>query len=185
VPRDSNHFLDLLDALSGVLVALTLSSQAAEVYTFDFETTSYDGGSGAFVLGGDSSDVEAGDWFGATQGVSFGSGDLTFDWDTATRYRGAGVWLDTSTWGDVAATVIVSVDVSDYTAGVDGSSIFFQTFAANGVDDSNSVSLDLHAGDSAVSATTGSATIAMFGDEQTISGAGTQEFTFTYNGTDQ
>lgn len=170
--------------IGGAIIVSTLSSQAALVYTSGFDTT-YLGANQAYVLGGATPDVAATDWFGATQGLTFGPSDLTLNYAVANRYRGSGVWLDTTGWA--AGTVTVGVEVSGYTAG-DGSSILFQTFRANGVDASNSVSLDLHggpgsAGDPQVVA--GTATIALFGTEQSISGSATQDFTFTYNGTDQ
>jgi hypothetical protein len=172
--------------IAGIAVLMAGVAQADLVYSTDFSTEYVSGGSGAHVLGGAAPDVTAEDWFGATQGVTFGPDDLTLNWPTANRYRGSGVWLDASGWE--AGTVTVGVDVSSYTAGVGGSSILFQTFAANGVDADNSVSLDLHGGpgaDGDPQVVAGTSTIAIFGDEQNISGAATQEFTFTYNGTDQ
>ena len=171
--------------LAGLLGASTLSTQAATVYTSGFDTT-YTSNNNAVLLGGATPNVTTENWFGAAsaQGVTFGPTSLTLNLPTANRYRGAGVWLDASAWA--AGTVTVGVNVSNYTAGVVGSDILFQAYAANGVDASNSVSLDLAFGPPAAGMDqTGTATIGALGAAQNISGAATQDFTFTYNGTDQ
>jgi hypothetical protein len=162
------------------------AAQAALVYETSFEDGYTGTGDGYTVLGGTTPNVVAEDWFGATQGVSFSTDSVTLTYANKNRYRGIGVWLDASSWS--AGTVTVSVDVSGFIAGVGDSSINFETFAANGVDDSNSVGLDLHGGTEALLDQSGTATITSFGTVQNIDGstaAFTQDFTFTYNGTDQ
>ncbi|KRP34173.1 MAG: hypothetical protein ABS34_13130 [Opitutaceae bacterium BACL24 MAG-120322-bin51] len=176
--------LKLSSLIAIAITGATISTQAATVYSSVFDTA-YLGNNNAVLLGGATPNVTAEEWFGATaaQGVTFDP-SLTLDLAVANRYRGAGVWLDASAWA--AGTVTVGVDVSNYTAGVGGSDILFQAYAANGVDASNSVSLDLAFGPPAAGmAQTGTATIGALGAAQNISGAATQDFTFTYNGTDQ
>jgi len=178
------HKVEKLICLSAIAMMMVSTAGAALVYSTDsFGYTA--SGSGAFVLGGATPDVTATQWFGSTNGAN-AVGDLSFTNSTASRYRGLGVWLDASAWN--AGTVTVGVDVTGYTAGGSDSIILFHTFAANGVDASNSVSLDLHGSaglDGSPAVVAGTPTIAIFGTEQTISGAATQDFTFTYNGTDQ
>ncbi|MGB7325109.1 MAG: hypothetical protein WBD31_09570 [Rubripirellula sp.] len=168
---------------AGIILLMAGAARADLVYSTDFSAGYTASGSGAFVFGGATPGVTATQWFGSTNGLS-NSGDLTFSNTTENRYRGAGVWLDTTGWA--TGLVTVGVEVSGYTAG-DGSSVIFQTFAANGVDSLNSVSLDLHGGadhDGDPQVVAGTPTVALFGTEQNISGVATQDFTFTYNGTD-
>lgn len=166
-------------------VAMMVSgvAQAALVYSTDFTTGYKSGGSGAHVLGGAAADVAAEDWFGSTNGVNLDGTDLTLNNGSQNRYRGAGVWLDATGWA--TGLVTVEIDVANYVAGAD-TTFSFETYAANGVDSANSVSMDLHAGVSAGAglAQTGSATIAQFGTEQTVTADGTATFTFDYNGSD-
>jgi len=153
------------------------------VYSTDFNTA-YNNGSGAFVLGGATPDVAAEDWFGSSNGVGVNSGDLSFNNTVANRYRGSGVWLDTTGWA--TGLVTVELDVSNFTAGAD-TNLIFQAYAATGVDATNSVSLDLHGAVSAGASPTATApaTISTLGAQQSITGNGTDvPFTFTYNGTD-
>lgn len=172
-----------------VASALSVQAQTSTVYTTEFavadEYTS--SGSGAHVLGGATPNVTATQWFGSTNGVSITAGDLTLGNTANNRFRGAGVWLDTSLSGWEAGTVTVEFDASNFVLGTDSEAVF-QVFAANGVDTSNSVSLDLHGAQStgAGLATTGTASIAMLGSQQTISANGNDtRLTFSYNGTDQ
>lgn len=169
--------------LTGAMLASTLSSQAAVVYTSGFDTT-YTGSSDAVVFdNGTTTAVQQ--WFGSTQGVTFGPTVLTIDYPNDNRYRGAGVWLSTAGWA--TGLVTVEFDVTGYTAGTDGAATIFQAYAANGVDASNTVSLDLHSGPNPdPTGFTGTATIAALGSQQTITANGTDvAFTFNYNGTDQ
>lgn len=177
--------------LAGALVATTLSSQAQTVvYSTDFNITpAYNSDNGAFTLGGSgvsATDIGVEEWFGSSNGVGIDGVDLTLGNTSANRFRGSGVWLDTSTWG-AAGTVTVEFDVTNFTLGTDSDAVF-QVFAANGVDASNAVSLDLHGAQStgADPLATGTASIAMLGTQQTIVSNGVdQQLTFTYNGTDQ
>lgn len=169
--------------IGGLTMASSLSSQAALVYTSDFSAGYTSSGTGAHLLGGASPDVTATDWFGSTNGINLTGGDITFANSTQNRLRGAGVWLDTTGW--TAGLVTVGINATTYTAGAD-TNFLFQAYAANGVDASNSVSLDLHgSANGAVSANTGTATIAALGAEQYVTAAGSNSFTFTFNGTDQ
>lgn len=176
---------------TGAVVASILSSQAANVYTTDFTAGYTSSGSDAHVLGGATPDVTANQWFGSTNNVSITDGDLTLGNTSTNRFRGAGVWLDTSVAGWEAGTVTVEFDASNFAAGTDSEAVF-QVFAANGVDVSNSVSLDLHGGFglNGSPVATGTATIAMLGSEQAFTGSttatpSTVSLTFSYNGTDQ
>ena len=178
--------IPFIKILSGTGLAMMLASSAGAdlVYSTNF-TTSYTTGSGALVLGGGSADVTAGDWFGSSQTTGVGSDVLTLNILTDNRYRGAGVWLDTTGWA--TGLVTVEIDVTSYTAGTDGATSFFQAYAATGVVGTNSVSLDLHASPTgAILGQTGTATISALGTEQLITGTGTDvPFTFTYTGAEQ
>ena len=172
---------------AGIVLLMAEGAQAQLVYSTDFEPA-YNNGSGAFVLGGATPDVMAEDWFGSSNGVGVGgetgSRVLTFGNATQNRFRGSGVWLDTTGWA--AGTVTVEVDVANFVAGAD-TTLIFQAYAATGVDATNTVSLDLHgnAASTGDPMATGTATISTLGDEQTITANGTDvAFTFTYNGTD-
>ena len=127
----------------------------------------------------------AGDWFGSSQTPGVDGDVLTLGIAVDNRFRGAGVWLDTTGWA--TGPVTVEVDVTSYTAGTDGATTFFQAYAANGVDASNSVSLDLHSGPGVdPTGITGATTISALGSQQLITGTGTDvPFTFDFNGTDQ
>ena len=166
-----------------MMSALTLPSQAVVVYTTDFDI-SYLDSTGAVTLGGGIPNVTATEWFGSSNGVGVGGGDLSFNNSADNRFRGSGVWLDTTGWA--TGTVTVAVDVMNYVAG-DDTSIIFQAYAATGVNISNSVSLDLHAnaGTGALpTATGGSSTINALGAEQMVTGNGTAvPFTFNFDGT--
>ncbi|MEN8661866.1 MAG: PEP-CTERM sorting domain-containing protein [Lentimonas sp.] len=171
--------------LAGALLASTLAAQASIVYSTDFADGYTSSGTGAHFLGGATPNVSATNWFGSTNGVSILDGDLTLANTSDNRFRGAGVWLDTTGWAN--GLVTVEIDAANFTAGTDSKAIF-QAYAANGVDASNSVSLDLHGSASAgaLLTNTGSATIGVLGAEQTIVGNGTDiPFTFTFNGSDQ
>lgn len=190
-PKQLTHITDMKNLLylTGAVVASSLSSQAAVVYSTDFSGT-YSDTTGASVLGGATPNLTisggATNWFGSSNQVGVAGGDLSFSNTTANRYRGSGVWLDTSATGWEAGLVTVEFDVTAFTSGTD-TSFIFQAYAANGVDASNSVSLDLHGGASAGSSptSTGTATISALGTEQTITMAGTdQTVTFNFNGTD-
>lgn len=172
--------------LIGAVLASALTTQAFEVYSTDFDLAQ-EGSSNAVVLGGRSADVVATEWFGSTNEVGIDGGRMSFSNGDKNRYRGVGVWLDTSTWGDDAATVTVEFDVTGYVEDAN-TTFIFETFAANSVDGSNSVSLDLHESlsNGAVLAQTGSARIAALGSAQTITSNGSdQTLTFDYDGTDQ
>ena len=174
---------------AGIVLLMAGSVQADEVFSTDFNDGAtafpYNGGSGAFVLGGATPDVVAEDFFGSTNGVNLSGGDLTFSNSTQNRFRGSGVWLDTTDWA--TGPITVAVDVANFVAGAD-TELIFQAYAATGVDASNTVSFDLHGAVSngASPVATGTATIAALGDEQTITANGTAvPFTFDYNGTDE
>ena len=172
---------------AGIVLLMAEGAQAQLVYSTDFEPA-YINGTGAFVLGGATPDVMAEDWFGSSNGVGVGgetgSRVLTFGNATQNRFRGSGVWLDTTGWA--AGTVTVEVDVANFVAGAD-TTLIFQAYAATGVDATNTVSLDLHgnAASTGDPMATGTATISTLGAQQTITADGTDvPFTFTYNGTD-
>ncbi len=179
--------------LASAMLALTPFSQAAGiVYSTDFNPTDNPyttSGAGSFTLGGAMPDVIATTWFGSSNKVGISGGNMNFANDDQNRYRGIGVWLDTSVAGWEAGTVNVKFDVTAFTANAN-STFTFETFAANGVDGSNSVSMDLHGGNTGgaelTNAGPGSPTIAAFGSQQEITAAGNnQTLSFTYNGTDQ
>ena len=175
-------------AFAAALVLLTAGSARADmVFETDFSVP-YNGGSGAFALGGDSPDVVAEQWFGSTQTSGVGGDVLSLDYVssnlTAARFRGAGVWLDTT--GFAPGDVTVEVEVTDFVAGDDGD-LIFQAYSASGVDTSNFVSLDLQGGGGAGLGQTagGTSTISTLGGEEEIVANGTASFTFNFNGTDQ
>ena len=86
---------------AGIVLLMAEGAQAQLVYSTDFEPA-YNNGSGAFVLGGATPDVMAEDWFGSSNGVGVrgetGSRVLTFGNAAQNRFRGSGVWLDTTGW---------------------------------------------------------------------------------------
>ena len=97
------------------------------------------------------------------------------------RSRGAGIWLDTSSW--VAGTYCVEFDILDYAAGGTGSESFFQAYAATGVTATSTVSFDIHNGGNTdpIVAATVPATIGTTGARNTITGNATAaKFTFDY-----
>ena len=174
--------------LTGTIIASTLSSQGATVFTSSFDDPLAVTSNGATLLGTSAADVEAMQFFGPNNDVVINtvSGQLELTSSTANRFRGAGVWLDAA--GFAAGLVTVGVDVTAFSAGAD-TTISFQAYSANGVNaTTGGVSLDLHggAGVGAVLDSAGGATIATLGDLQEITGTGTAvPFTFEYNGTDQ
>lgn len=165
---------------TGVLAASVLVAQAATVYTEDFSTSVYDeadnDSSNAIFFGGANPGVSEGDWHGARTLVFINNGSLTFGTQTNTaRFRGAAAWLDSSAWE--LGIVTVTFDVSEYTDGTNDFETFFQAYAADGVNATDSaVSLDLHQ-----SAVTGVATTAT--GSAAIAAVGSQ-FNFSANGTD-
>ncbi|MGJ8655808.1 MAG: PEP-CTERM sorting domain-containing protein [Akkermansiaceae bacterium] len=177
-PNIKNAFL-----IGGITIASALSSQAVLVYTTDFVGDEYTQNTGDIVF--DNSPTTAVDsWFGTNNGIGIGGGDLSFSNSTQNRFRGAGIWFDTTTWS--AGLVTVEFDVTNFVAGAD-TTFLFQAYAANGVDATNTVSLDLHGGASAGGNPlgTGTATISALGSQQNITANGTDiAVTFTYNGTD-
>ena len=170
---------------AGIILLMAGSARADLVFMEDFDGVTQTSSSGALVLGGATPDVMAGDWFGSSQTPGVDGDVLALSIAVDNRFRGAGVWLDTTGWA--TGPVTVEVDVTSYTAGTDGATTFFQAYAANGVDASNSVSLDLHSGpDDDPTGSTGAATISALGSQQLITGTGTDvPFTFDFNGTDQ
>ena len=178
--------LKKLACAAGIILLMAGSARADLVFMEDFDGVTQTSSNGALVLGGATPDVMAGDWFGSNQTPGVDGDVLTLGILVDNRFRGSGVWLDTTGWA--AGLVTVEVDVDSYTAGTDGATTFFQAYAANGVDASNSVSLDLH-GSVAAGAqpvATGTAAISALGSQQLITGTGTDvPFTFDFNGTDQ
>jgi len=170
---------------AGIVLLMTGVARADLVYDTDFSVT-YAATNNATVFDGTTIAPES--WFGSGNGVTINAGDLTLGNTSSNRYRGAGVWLDTTGWA--TGTVTVSFEVSNFTAGTDSDAIF-QVFAANGVDGSNTVSLDLHGaqGLDGDPQTTGSATIALLGEQaftgSTTATPSTESLTFNFNGTDQ
>ena len=170
---------------AGIILLMAGSARADLVFMEDFDGVTQTSSNGALVLGGATPDVMAGDWFGSSQTPGVDGDVLALSIAVDNRFRGAGVWLDTTGWA--TGPVTVEVDVTSYTAGTDGATTFFQAYAANGVDASNSVGLDLHEGEAgALTTQTGTATISELGSEQLITGTGTDvPFIFDFNGTDQ
>ena len=167
----------------GIILLMAPVARAQLVYSTDFSADGYSQTSVAVVFD-DSTTTATNEWFGSTNGIGIGGGDLTLANDTQNRYRGSGVWLDAAGWA--AGLVTVEVDVANYVAGAD-TNLIFQAYAATGVDAANSVSLDLHGSvaSGAQPVATGTAAISALGSEQTITANGTDvAFTFTYNGTD-
>lgn len=175
-------------AATALLAASTLSLQAQEVYSTNF-SVGYASSTDATSFDGTTIAPES--WFGSVNNVGVASDVLSLNNTSSNRFRGSGVWLDTSTWG-AAATVTVSFEVTNFTAGTDSAAIF-QVYAANGVDASNIASLDLHGAESlstTADASTGTASIGQIGSNQTITGStnatpSIESVTFAYNGTDQ
>ena len=175
---------------AGIVLLMAEGAQAQLVYSTDFSADEYSQTSGAVVF--DNGATPAGNgfagnatqWFGSNNGVGIDEGDLTLGNGTQNRFRGSGVWLDTTGWA--AGTVTVEVNVANFVAAAD-TNLIFQAYAATGVDATNTVSLDLHGGvdTGALPMATGTATISTLGAEQMITADGTDvAFTFTYNGTD-
>ena len=186
----TNKILQLMKIAVAATFMLMIAgiAKADLVYDTEFDIP-YNGGSGDFVLGGASPDVVAEQWFGSTQTSGVGDGVLTLDYAfTGSRFRGSGVWLDTSEPGWTIGPVTVEVDVEDLVDGA-GSTLFFQAYAANGVNAANFVSFDLHGGASGVATNQtvdGTSTIDLLDAQQAITANGTDvSFTFDYNGTDQ
>lgn len=184
----TNRILMLKKIVFAAGIALLMAGNArADMVVFieDFDGVTQTTSNGPLALGGATPDVVAGDWFGSAQTPGVDGDVLTLSIAVDNRFRGAGVWLDTTGWA--AGLVTVEVDVTSYTAGTDGATTFFQAYAANGVDDSNSVSLDLHSGPGDdPTGITGATTISALGSQQLITGTGTDvPFTFDFNGTDQ
>ena len=154
-------------------------ARADLVYSTDFTGEEYSQVSVDIVFDGSATET----WFGSNNGVGIGGGDLSFSNTSSNRYRGSGIWLDTTGWA--TGPVTVEVDVANFASGTN-SDIIFQAYAANGVDASNTVSLDLHgaAGLDGAPMANGTATIATLGAEQLITSNGTAAFTFNFNGTD-
>lgn len=154
------------------------------MYTTDFVGDEFTQNTGATVFdNGPTTAVDT--WFGTNNGIGIGGGDLSFNNSTNNRFRGVGIWFDTTTWS--AGLVTVEFDVANYVAGAD-TTLLFQAFAATGVDAANTVSLDLHGSAGAIGGNplgTGTATISALGSQQNITADGTDiAVTFTYNGTD-
>ena len=177
--------LKKLACAAGIILLMAGSARADLVFMEDFDGVTQTSSNGALVLGGATPDVMAGDWFGSNQTPGVDGDVLTLGILVDNRFRGSGVWLDTTGWA--TGPVTVEVDVTSYTAGTDGATTFFQAYAANGVDALNSVSLDLHSGPGVdPTGSTGAATISALGSQQLITGTGTDvPFTFDFNGTDQ
>ena len=177
--------LKKLACAAGIVLLMAGSANADCVYDTDFTGDTYSQDTGNIVFDdGTTTAIET--WFGSNNGVGIGTApdDLSFNNTTQNRYRGTGVWLDTTGW--LPGLVTVDVDVSNYVSGAD-TDIFFQAYSATGVDATNTVSLDLHgaAGLAGAPMATGTATIGTLGAQQTITANGTDvPFTFTYNGTD-
>ena len=184
----TNRILMLKKIVFAAGIALLMAGNArADMVVFieDFDGVTQTTSNLALALGGATPNVVAGDWFGSSQTPGVDGDVLTLGILTDNRFRGSGVWLDTTGWA--AGLVTVEVDVDSYIAGSQGATTFFQAYAANGVDASNSVSLDLHSGPGAdPTGQTGTATISALGSQQLITGTGTDvPFTFDFNGTDQ
>ena len=184
----TNRILMLKKIVFAAGIALLMAGNArADMVVFmeDFDDVTQTTSNAPLALGGATPDVVAGDWFGSSQTPGVDGDVLTLGILTDNRFRGSGVWLDTTGWA--AGLVTVEVDVDSYTPGSQGATTFFQAYAANGVDASNSVSLDLHSGPGAdPTGQTGTATISALGSQQLITGTGTDvPFTFDFNGTDQ
>ena len=169
---------------AGIALLMAGSARASVVFSTDFEGVGQTTSSNDITLGGATPDVVAGEFFGSNQTSGVGGGDLSLDVGTANRFRGTGVWIDTT--GFEAGPIVATVDVSDFVSA--DTELFFQAFGADGVDALNSVSLDLHAGTNPADGNplqTGTATINAIGDRQAITGDGTAvPFTFDFNGTD-
>lgn len=179
--KNKIQLLNKIFCSAGIVLLMASAAHADLVYSTDFSDP-YAGTNGATTF--DGTTIAPGSWFGSTNGVGITGGDLSFANSTQNRYRGSGVWLDTTGWA--TGVVTVEVDVANFVAGAD-TDIIFQAYAATGVDATNTVSLDLHgavtAGASPVA--NGTATIGVLGAQQTVTGDGTDvPFTFTYNGTD-
>ena len=171
-------------AYAATLVLLMAgSAEASLVFSTDFNVDYNNPDNRPFVLGTSGADVVATQFFGASQNVAVNPA-LAFNNTVQNRYRGVGVWLDTSSW----ATGLITVDIeaTAFTSAAD-TSIVFQAFAANDVNLSNDgVSLDLHEGVSGPAlARVGDGTIALLGEAQNIEDTGINTFTFNFNGTDQ
>ena len=181
--RNGTLILNRIACTAATLLLMAGSARADLVYSTDFDTT-YASSNGTFFLGGADPDVATGDWFGSGNEGGISGGELTYANATQNRFRGTGVWLDTTGWAP--GPVVVEIDVPNFVEGAD-TNFFFQAYAASGVDATSSVSLDLHgpASHDAEPTATGSATIGTLGAQQAITDSATQTFTFDFNGTDQ
>ena len=87
----------------------TLSSQAAVVvYDTDFTGDDYTQNTGDIVFD-DGTTTAVDEWFGSNNGIGINAGDLSFSNSTQNRYRGVGIWLDTTGWATGPVTVEVDV----------------------------------------------------------------------------
>lgn len=165
---------------------VSLNSHAALVFTEDFESPfSIDfTTTGTTAFGGATPNVVVGEWFSSTQTVNTGNGVLGFgSLNTNNRGRGAGVWLDTTSW-DVG-TVTVSFEISNYT-GDASATPFYQAYSATGVGATGSVSFDLHTGSGFSEPTvSGTAATGSIGPRNTINGDDNYAFTFDYTGAEE
>ena len=175
---------------AGIALLMAGGVKADEVYSTEFTGATQTTSAGGIEFVGLSSPIPTGqvgveDFFGSNQTSGVGNDVLSLNLATANRYRGTGVWLDTTGWA--TGPVTVEVDVTSFTAGAD-SAYFFEAFGATGVDASNTVSLDLHGsvGNGAVLATTGTtSSISSISTQQSITAIGTDvPFTFDFDGTD-
>ena len=130
----TNRILMLKKIVFAAGIALLMAGNArADMVVFieDFDGVTQTTSNGALALGGATPNVVAGDWFGSSQTPGVDDDVLTLGILTDNRFRGSGVWLDTTGWA--AGTVTVEVDVANFVAGAD-TTLIFQAYAATGVD---------------------------------------------------
>lgn len=177
--------LKMLVCATGIALLMAGNASAQLVYETDFGVTDEYDQSSTSVVFDDGTTTAVEEWFGSNNQVGISGGNLSFANSADNRFRGSGVWLDTTDWA--AGLVTVEVDVANFVAGSD-TELFFQAYAANGVDALNTVSLDLHGGFGLAGnpQSSGTAAIGTLGAQQAITGNGTDvAFTFNFNGTDE
>ncbi|MGZ0655729.1 PEP-CTERM sorting domain-containing protein [Coraliomargarita sp. W4R72] len=181
--------------LAGAAVASTLSLQAANVYTLDLSSGTNSADAGGHFLGdtgvGGDTQVVYDEVFGSTSAsvsVTNGVGaagtiNLLEEAADTSRFRGAGVWVDSSSWG--AGTVTVTFDISNFAETNAGTSVF-QAYSQVGALPTvgNGVTLDLHGGDAAVTSAQGTAVLNTIAGTTAITGNGTGlSYSFVSDGT--
>lgn len=179
--------------VAGIVLLMTTSANSQLVFStnFDGEAFGHQQPNGS-LFGGPTPQIGFESFFAASNGAAItdngdaaGNDELQLTNFNTSKSRGAGVWLDSSTWA--VGTVTVEFDVLDYAPGGVDSESFFQVYSADGVDAINGVNIDLHGAgglDPIAAPQAGStATIGAIGPKNLITADATAaSFTFNFTG---